>query len=30
MKFVKPHPFTDPDAVARSWFEIANGVEAAH
>ena len=28
MKFVKPHPFTDPDAAARKLVEIANRVEA--
>jgi hypothetical protein len=28
MKFVKPHPLTDPDAAARKLIEIANGVEA--
>ena len=29
MKFVKRHPFADPDAAARKVIEIANGVEAA-
>ena len=28
MKFVEPHPFTNPDAAARKLIEIANGVEA--
>jgi hypothetical protein len=28
MKFVEPHPFTNPDAAARKIAEIANGVEA--
>jgi hypothetical protein len=28
MKFVQPHPFTNPDAAARKLVEIANGVEA--
>ena len=28
MKFVKPHPFADPDAAARKLVEIANDVEA--
>jgi hypothetical protein len=28
MKFVEPHPFTNPDAAARKLVEIANGVEA--
>ena len=27
MKFVDPHPFSDPDAAARKLIEIANGVE---
>jgi hypothetical protein len=29
MKFVKCHPFADPDAAARKIIEIANCVEAA-
>ena len=29
MKFVEPHPFTNPDAAARKLVEIANGVEEA-
>jgi hypothetical protein len=28
MKFVDPHPFTDPNAAARKLVEIANGLEA--
>jgi hypothetical protein len=28
MKFVQPRPFTDPDAAARKFVEIANDVEA--
>jgi hypothetical protein len=28
MKFVEPHPFTNPDAAAQKLVEIANGVEA--
>ena len=28
MKFVEPHPFSNPDAAARKLVEIANGVEA--
>jgi hypothetical protein len=27
MKFVKRHPFADPDVAARKLVEIANGVE---
>jgi hypothetical protein len=27
VKFVEPHPFTDPDAGALKIAEIANGVE---
>jgi hypothetical protein len=29
MKFVKPNPFTDPDAAARKLLEIANATEPA-
>ena len=27
MKFVDPHPFSDPDAAARNLVEIASGDE---